>query len=82
MMNRMEISGLTKRQVQMLKYIWTCQSEEEFAAWISQLPWNEQLIAESLLRMMQYEVMEAYLDPELKDAKTVLEKYVSKGSEH
>ena len=72
-MINVKIEGLNKRQKAMMQFIWSCRNEEEFTSWYVTLPWNEQLIAESLMKLIQYEVLEGFLlgdYPETKDLLT------------
>lgn len=66
------IDGLTKRQKAMMQFIWSCRSESEFTSWYVTLPWNEQLIAESLMKLLQYEAMESFLIGDYTEAKNLL----------
>jgi hypothetical protein len=70
------IDGLTKRQKAMMQFIWSCRSESEFTSWYMTLPWNEQLIAESLMKLLQYESMESFLIGDYSEAKGLLSKFM------
>jgi hypothetical protein len=75
MMN-IQIDGLTKRQKAMMQFIWSCRSESEFTSWYVTLPWNEQLIAESLMKLLQYEAMESFLIGDYPEAKVLLSQFM------
>jgi len=72
----MQIDGLNQRQLWMLNTIWTCQSEDQFLTWYMELSPMEQLIAESLVRILQHEYLEIYVnaDKEYTEAKEIIER--------
>jgi hypothetical protein len=76
----MRIDGLNKRQMWMLNTIWACQDEAQFLSWYMELSPMEQLIAESLIRILQQEYLESYLiaDPNYTEAKEIIERIKSK----
>jgi hypothetical protein len=59
----MQIQGLTEEQVEMLDFMWSLDSLEEFEEWKSGLDRREQLLANTLQRM----VLMATLDDVLED---------------
>jgi len=59
----MQIQGLTEEQVEMLDFMWSLDSLEEFGEWKSGLDRREQLLADTLQRM----VLMATLDDVLED---------------
>lgn len=59
----MQIQGLTEEQVEMLDFMWSLDSLEEFEEWKSGLDRREQLLADTLQRM----VLMATLDDVLED---------------
>jgi hypothetical protein len=59
----MQIQGLTEEQVEMLDFMWSLDSLEEFEEWKAGLDRREQLLADTLQRM----VLMATLDDVLED---------------
>ena len=59
----MQIQGLTEEQVEMLDFMWSLDSLEEFEEWKSGLDRREQLLADTLQRM----ILRATLDDVLED---------------
>jgi hypothetical protein len=57
----MQIQGLTEEQVEMLDFMWTLDSLEEFEEWKATLDRREQLMADTL----QHMVLAASLDDHL-----------------
>ena len=62
----MRIDGLNEEQVEMLDFMWTLDSMEEFEEWKAGLDRRERLMADSLQKM----VLLAALDNELESEKT------------
>jgi len=73
-----KIEYLTKRQKQMMQFIWTCRDMREFSLWLEGLSWNEKMIAESLLQVLQYEILDFEVGDNVADAKLVLERVAKK----
>ena len=73
----MQIQGLTEEQIEMLDFMWTLDSMEEFDEWKATLDRRERLMADTLQRM----VLMAALDDELEtekaypDAKKLLKQF-------
>lgn len=71
------IEGLTHEQVEMLDYMWTLKTIDEYEEWYALLDGPDQQMAELLQRMVFFaaadEVVEAL--PDYKDAKQVLKKF-------
>jgi len=59
----MQIQGLTEEQVEMLDFMWSLDSLEEFEEWKAGLDRRERLLADTLQRM----VLMATLDDVLED---------------
>ena len=70
-----KIEYLTKRQRQMMQFIWTCRNMKEFTLWLDSLAWNEKLIAESLLQVLQYEILDYEVGDKVDEAKVLLNKF-------
>jgi hypothetical protein len=73
-----KIEYLTKRQRQMMQFIWTCKDMKDFTLWLDSLSWNEKLIAESLLQVLQYEILDFEVGDNVDDAKAVLDRVAKK----
>lgn len=73
-----KIEYLTKRQRQMMQYIWTCKDMKDFTLWLDSLSWNEKLIAESLLQVLQYEILDYEVGDKVDEAKAVLDRVAKK----
>jgi len=59
----MQIQGLTEEQVEMLDFMWTLDSLEEFEEWKATLDRRERLMADTL----QHMVLAASLDDHLEN---------------
>jgi len=57
--NSMRIEGLTRRQAALCKVIWSCTSAEEIARFILSLPKEDQAICDGILKLLEYESLEA-----------------------
>lgn len=73
-----KIEYLTKRQRQMMQFIWTCKDMGEFTLWLDSLSWNEKMIAESLLQVLQYEILDYEVGDNVDEAKALLERVAKK----
>jgi hypothetical protein len=76
----MRIDGLNSHQLRMLNTIWACRDEAQFLSWYMELSPMEQLVAESLIRILQHEYLESYLiaDQNYTEAKEIIERIKSK----
>ena len=57
--NSMRIEGLTRRQAALCKVIWSCTTAEEIARFILSLPKEDQAICDGILKLLEYESLEA-----------------------
>lgn len=73
----MQIQGLTEEQVEMLDFMWTLDSMEEFDEWKAGLDRREQLMAETLQRMVLMAALDDVLEEETKfpEAKQLLKQF-------
>lgn len=61
----MQIQGLTEEQVEMLDFMWTLDSMEEFDEWKAGLDRREQLMADSLQKMVLMAALDDVLEEEI-----------------
>ena len=73
----MQIQGLTEEQVEMLDFMWSLDSMEEFEEWKSGLDRREQLLADTLQRMVLMAALDDALETEkaYPDAKKLLKQF-------
>ena len=73
----MQIQGLTEEQVEMLDFMWTLDSMEEFEEWRATLDRREQLMADSLQKMVLLAALDDILETEKSypDAKKLLKQF-------
>jgi len=73
----MQIQGLTEEQVEMLDFMWSLDSMEEFEEWKSGLDRREQLMADTLQRMVLMASLDDALEAEkaYPDAKKLLKQF-------
>jgi hypothetical protein len=73
----MQIQGLTEEQVEMLDFMWSLDSMEEFEEWKSGLDRREQLLADTLQRMVLMAALDDVLETEkaYPDAKKLLKQF-------
>jgi len=73
----MQIQGLTEEQVEMLDFMWTLDSMEEFEEWKSGLDRRERLMADSLQKMVLMAALDDVLEEETKfpEAKQLLKQF-------
>lgn len=73
----MQIQGLTEEQVEMLDFMWTLDSMEEFEEWRDTLDRREQLMADSLQKMVLLAALDDILEAEktYPDAKKLLKQF-------
>lgn len=73
----MRIQGLTEEQVEMLDFMWTLDSMEEFEEWRDTLDRREQLMADSLQKMVLLAALDDILEAEnaYPDAKKLLKQF-------
>jgi hypothetical protein len=73
----MQIQGLTEEQVEMLDFMWTLDSLEEFEEWKSGLDRREQLLADTLQRMVLMATLDDVLEGVTKfpEAKQLLRQF-------
>lgn len=70
------IDGLNNKQIALLNFIWSCSGEDQFLSWFASLTTMDQKTVESLLQLLNYEVMDhEFLDESFTDAKEVLSKF-------
>lgn len=62
----------------MMQFIWTCKDMKEFTLWLDSLAWNEKLVAESLLQLLQYEILDYEVGDNVNEAKALLETVAKK----
>jgi hypothetical protein len=72
-----QIRGLTKEQVEMLDFMWTLESLEEFEEWKATLDRREQLLADTLQRMVLMASLDEHLEGVTKfpEAKQLLQQF-------
>ena len=68
------IKGISKRHVQLLDEMWACDSFDEFEAWKSSHSEQDQLIIDSLMRMVLAECIDNDLG-DMSEAKELLSKF-------
>jgi hypothetical protein len=73
----MQIQGLTEEQVEMLDFMWSLDSLEEFEEWKSGLDRREQLLADTLQRMVLMATLDDVLEGVTKfpEAKQLLRQF-------
>ena len=73
----MQIQGLTEEQVEMLDFMWSLDSMEEFEEWKSGLDRRERLMADSLQKMVLMAALDDVLEEETKfpEAKQLLKQF-------
>ena len=73
----MQIQGLTEEQVEMLDFMWTLDSLEEFEEWKSGLDRRERLLADTLQRMVLMAALDDALEAEkaYPDARKLLKQF-------
>jgi hypothetical protein len=73
----MQIQGLTEEQVEMLDFMWSLDSMEEFEEWKSGLDRRERLMADTLQRMVLMAALDDALETEkaYPDAKKLLKQF-------
>lgn len=73
----MQIQGLTEEQVEMLDFMWSLDSLEEFEEWKSGLDRREQLLADTLQRMVLMATLDDVLEDVIKfpEAKQLLQQF-------
>jgi hypothetical protein len=73
----MQIQGLTEEQVEMLDFMWSLDSMEEFEEWKATLDRREQLLADTLQRMVLMAALDDVLETEkaYPDAKKLLKQF-------
>jgi hypothetical protein len=73
----MQIQGLTEEQVEMLDFMWTLDSMEEFDEWKATLDRREQVMADSLQKMVLLAALDDVLEAEktYPDAKQLLKQF-------
>jgi len=73
----MQIQGLTEEQIEMLDFMWTLDSLEEFEEWKSSLDRRERLMADSLQKMVLMAALDDVLEEETKfpEAKQLLKQF-------
>ena len=77
-MSDIEITGLTKRQVQLLDTMWAIDSYSDYREWKDALPESTQLMVSVLEEMINMAQIDADIDNEvesLQDAVDVLSKF-------
>jgi hypothetical protein len=80
-MRDLRIDGLSVEEKEMLDYMWNnLVTEEDYETWIDSLDTRQQIMANSLSRMIIYEMMDAKVDEMSPDAmevsREVLERYM------
>lgn len=68
------IKGISKRHVQLLDEMWACESFDEFEAWKSSYSEQDQLVIDSLMRMVLAECIDNDLG-DMSEAKEVLSRF-------
>ncbi|CAB5221137.1 hypothetical protein UFOVP240_88 [uncultured Caudovirales phage] len=68
------IKGISKRHVQLLDEMWACESFEQFESWKSTHSEQDQLIIDSLMRMVLAECIDNDLG-DMSEAKEVLSRF-------
>ena len=73
----MRIEGLNEEQVEMLDFMWSLDSMEEFEEWKSGLDRRERLLADTLQRMVLMAALDDALETEkaYPDAKKLLKQF-------
>jgi hypothetical protein len=73
----MQIQGLTEEQVEMLDFMWSLDSMEEFEEWKATLDRRERLMADSLQKMVLMAALDDVLEEETKfpEAKQLLKQF-------
>ncbi len=73
----MQIQGLTEEQVEMLDFMWSLDSMEEFEEWKATLDRRERLMADTLQRMVLMAALDDALETEkaYPDAKKLLKQF-------
>ena len=73
----MRIDGLNEEQVEMLDFMWSLDSMEEFEEWKSGLDRRERLMADTLQRMVLMAALDDALETEkaYPDAKKLLKQF-------
>ena len=73
----MQIQGLTEEQVEMLDFMWSLDSMEEFEEWRATLDRRERLMADSLQKMVLLAALDDILETEKSypDAKKLLKQF-------
>lgn len=56
--SKMQINGLSKREVNFLHMIWSFQGEEEFLEWFVALNERDRMTVESLMVLLNHELTE------------------------
>lgn len=77
----LRIEGLTVEQKEMLDFMWNeLATEEDYEAWIDSLDTRQQIMANSLSRMIIYALMDKeidYMSPDaMMESREVLERYM------
>ena len=73
----MRIEGLNEEQVEMLDFMWSLDSMEEFEEWRATLDRRERLMADSLQKMVLLAALDDILETEKSypDAKKLLKQF-------
>ena len=73
----MRIDGLNEEQVEMLDFMWSLDSMEEFEEWKATLDRRERLLADTLQRMVLMAALDDALETEkaYPDAKKLLKQF-------
>jgi hypothetical protein len=73
----MQIQGLTEEQVEMLDFMWSLDSFEEFEEWKAGLDRREQLMADTLQHMVLAAALDDHLESVTKfpEAKQLLQQF-------
>jgi hypothetical protein len=73
----MQIQGLTEEQVEMLDFMWSLDSMEEFEEWKATLDRRERLLADTLQRMVLMAALDDALEAEkaYPDARKLLKQF-------
>lgn len=69
------IDGLTEYQVELLDIMWSLDGEIEFIEWYDNLDHEDQVIADSLMRLIILELRDELLG-DLSEARAVLKKFM------
>jgi len=73
----MQIQGLNEEQIEMLDFMWSLDSMEEFDEWKATLDRREQVMADSLQKMVLLAALDDVLEAEktYPDAKQLLKQF-------